>query len=290
MPRRRSPLQAVLLLTLPIAASPLLDRPPPTSASGLFPPPRVMTPAQRLAQVHERSGVCNGTVVVASCWGFDPEDSTEFLQAALDSGARKVIVPPMCDDSYADCPVTQSTGDHRWVTLPLFLRSNQVVVFQTGVQLWAKRWEYVATGDSVLNLEEVANVDIVGYVRYPTPPLSPRAICRCVGSAARPVRQGAIVQMWKQDYANHSLNSTCKKGAGVPCTYSKAEWRHCINMREAENVTISGLTVSSSGGDGIEVGGEEMEYPTAACKAKHKHDHPEDCRVSVSRNVVIRDL
>ena len=104
------------------------------------------------------------------------------------------------------------------------------------------------------------------------------------------MRQGAIVQMWKQDYANHSLNSTCKKGAGVPCTYSKAEWRHCINMREAENVTISGLTVSSSGGDGIEVGGEEMEYPTAACKAKHKHDHPEDCRVSVSRNVVIRDL
>ena len=33
-----------------------------------------------------------------------------------------------------------------------------------------------------------------------------------------------------------------------------------------------------------------MEYPTAACKAKHKHDHPEDCRVSVSRNVVIRDF
>jgi len=272
-----------------------------------------MTPAQRLAQVHERSGVCNGTVVVASCWGFDPEDSTEFLQAALDSGARKVIVPPMCDDSYADCPVTQSTGDHRWVTLPLFLRSNQVVVFQTGVQLWAKRWEHVATGDSALNPEEAANVDIVGYVRLPHPTLSPHShptvsappdprrpdahhqthtipICRCVGSAARLVRQGAIVQMWKQDYANHSVNSTCKKGAGVPCTYSKAEWRHCINMREAENITISGLTVSSSGGDGIEVGGEEMEYPTAACKAKHRHDHPEDCRVSVSRNVVIRDL
>ena len=174
MPCRRSSMQTVLLLLLPTAASPR-DPPFATSASGFFPPPRVMNPAQRLAQVHERSGVCNGTVVVASCWGFDPEDSTEFLQAALDSGARKVIVPPMCDDSYADCPVTQSTGDHRWVTLPLFLRSNQVVVFQTGVQLWAKRWEYVATGDSVLNLEEVANVDIVGYVRlsHPTPVTPP---------------------------------------------------------------------------------------------------------------------
>ena len=186
-----------LLLLLPITASPLLDRPPPTTASGLFPPPRVMTPAQRLAQVHERSGVCNGTVVVASCWGFDPEDSTEFLQAALDSGARKVIVPPMCDDSYADCPVTQSTGDHRWVTLPLFLRSNQVVVFQTGVQLWAKRWEYVATGDSVLNLEEVANVDIVGYVRLPHPtPLTPGhlSLCRLSSQAGAAGRDRADVE------------------------------------------------------------------------------------------------
>ena len=34
-------------------------------------------------------------------------------------------------------------------------------------RITSQRMEYVATGDSVLNLEEVANVDIVGYVRRP---------------------------------------------------------------------------------------------------------------------------
>jgi hypothetical protein len=215
---------------------------------------------------------------VASCWGFDPADSTEFLQAALDSGARKVIIPPMCDDSYANCPTSQSTGDHKWVTLPLQLRSNQVILMQTGVQLWAKRWEYSENGASVLNMEYITNVDIIGY--------------------------GAIVQMWKQDYAHKpgavvSGAGTCQPGAGVPCNYSKAEWRHCINMVESTNITISGLTVSSSGGDGIEIGGQEMTYPSAACTTAHKYPGCHTpailkqggcCRVSVSRNVHIRDF
>lgn len=148
-----------------------------------------MTAEERAAQVLLRGPHCNGTVVVASCWGFDPSDSTEFLQAALDSGAHKVIIPPMCDDSYANCPVSQSTGDHKWVTLPLQIRSDTVIVLQTGVQLWAKRWEYAGNGDSVLNMEFVSNIDIVGY--------------------------GAIVRMWKQDYAY-------KPGADIKgdCTYS----------------------------------------------------------------------
>ena len=125
-------------------------------------------PGEKLAAplVKARKGILDSAVVVVSCWGFDPADSTdEFLQAALDSGTRKVIVPPMCDDSYDDCPTSQSTGDHSWVTLPLQLRSNQVLLLQVGVQLWAKRWEYMYTGqvDSVLNLEYVSNVDILGY-------------------------------------------------------------------------------------------------------------------------------
>ena len=243
-----------------------------------YPAPRLMTSAGRRAQVASRNAICNASVVVASCWGFDPADSTEFLQAALDSGARKVIIPPMCDDSYADCPTSQSTGDHKWITLPLQVRSNTVLTFQVGVQLWAKRWEYTANGASVLNLEFVTNVDIIGY--------------------------GAIVQMWKQDYAYQpgapkSGAGTCSPGAGLPCNYSKAEWRHCINMVESENISISGLTVSSSGGDGIEIGGQEMTYPSAACTASHKYPGCHTprilkeggcCRVSVSRNVYIKDF
>ena len=94
-------------------------------------------------------------------------------------------------------------------------------------------------------------------------------------------------------------NGTCQPGVGLPCNYSKAEWRHAIQLTEAENITISGLTVSSSGGDGIGIGGEEMTYPSAACTAAHKYPSCHTpailqrggcCRVSVSRNVHIKDF
>ena len=49
-------------------------------AESYYPAPQIMSAAERRAQVAARNGVCNGTVVVASCWGFDPTDSTEFLQ------------------------------------------------------------------------------------------------------------------------------------------------------------------------------------------------------------------
>jgi hypothetical protein len=97
----------LVLVGVPAAAS---------AAADAYPAARLMSSAERQAQVARRNAICNASVVVASCWGFDPADSTEFLQAALDSGARKVIIPPMCDDSYADCPTSQSTGDHKWIT------------------------------------------------------------------------------------------------------------------------------------------------------------------------------
>jgi hypothetical protein len=249
-----------------------------SAAADHYPAARLMSSAERQAQVARRNAICNASVVVASCWGFDPADSTEFLQAALDSGARKVIIPPMCDDSYADCPTSQSTGDHKWITTPLHVRSNTVILLQVGVQLWAKRWEYTAHGSTLLNLDYVSNVDIIGY--------------------------GATVQMWKQDYAYRpgapqQGNGTCLPGVGLPCNYSKAEWRHGIQLTEAENVTITGLTVSSSGGDGIGIGGTEMTYPSAACTAAHRYPSCHTpailkqggcCRVSVSRNVHIKDV
>ena len=271
------PLPAAALLALVGGVLQQAAAPVAGAADG-YPAPRLMTSAQRQAQVASRDGICNATVVVASCWGWDPADSTEFLQAALDSGARKVIIPPMCDDSYADCPTSQSTGDHKWITLPLHIRSDTVLIFQIGVQLWAKRWEYTSHGSTVLNLDYVSNVDIIGY--------------------------GATVQMWKQDYAYkpgapQQGSGTCQPGVGIPCNYSKAEWRHCIQLTEAENVTIVGLTVSSSGGDGIGIGGVETTYPSAACTAAHKYPSchtPEMlkrggcCRVSVTRNVHIKDF
>ena len=59
-----------------------------------------------------------------SWWGFDKDDSTKFLQAAIKSGVKKLVVDKQ-----------QSA----WVSLPLFAVSNQHIVFEPGVMLLAKR-------------------------------------------------------------------------------------------------------------------------------------------------------
>ena len=78
---------------------------------------------------------CVGEVKVSS-FGFDPDDSTEFLQKAFDSGARRVVVD-------------KQGGP--WVTRQLFIRRKNVeLVFEPGVELLAKKGEFRAIGDSLI--------------------------------------------------------------------------------------------------------------------------------------------
>ena len=75
--------------------------------------------------------------VKASSYGFDPADSTAFLQKALDSGAARVVID-------------RQSGP--WVTRPLYIRGrkNLELVFEPGVELVAKKGEFRAIGDSLL--------------------------------------------------------------------------------------------------------------------------------------------
>ena len=72
------------------------------------------------------AGVCNGVPneVKVSSFGFDAEDSTEIIQRALDSGARKLVFD-------------RQSGP--WITRPLVARSNQEIVFEDEVELVAKK-------------------------------------------------------------------------------------------------------------------------------------------------------
>lgn len=87
-------------------------------------------------------------VVNASQFGFDREDATKALQAALDSGARKVVIP------FMGAP---------WVVTPLQLRGNMEIVLEPGVVLLAKKGAYLGTGDSMLTANGVENLTIRGY-------------------------------------------------------------------------------------------------------------------------------
>ena len=83
----------------------------------------------------------------ASWWGFDADDSTKILQAALDSKVPKLIIDTM------EAP---------WVTEPLFVLDDQELFFEKGCVLQAKRGSFRGTGDSLINILSRKNVTITG--------------------------------------------------------------------------------------------------------------------------------
>ena len=84
----------------------------------------------------------------ASWWGFDKDDSTRFLQAAITSGVRKLVVDRM---------------DSPWIVTPIKAASNQHLVFENGVLLLAKRGAFVGRSERLLAVNDVTNVCITGY-------------------------------------------------------------------------------------------------------------------------------
>jgi len=92
-----------------------------------------------------RSGIRNEAK--ASWWGFQEKDSTRALQAAIDSGAKKVIV--------------DYTGKE-WLTAPLKLRSNMELILEDNVVVRALPGAYKSVHDCMLNLIKLNNVIIRG--------------------------------------------------------------------------------------------------------------------------------
>jgi hypothetical protein len=82
-----------------------------------------------------------------SWWGFDAKDSTDFLQAAINSKVRKLIV-----DRQASA----------WVTRPLTGVSNQEIVFEAGTELVAMKDAFRPKGDCLLSFSGCEHVTIRG--------------------------------------------------------------------------------------------------------------------------------
>jgi len=82
-----------------------------------------------------------------SWWGFDTEDSTKILQAALDSRVPKLIVDAMLTP---------------WITEQLYVHDDQEIVFEKGSVLQAKRGCFHGTNDSLVNILSRKNVTLSG--------------------------------------------------------------------------------------------------------------------------------
>ena len=162
---------------------------------------------------------CADEAVKASSFGFDPADSTAFLQKALDSGAKRIVI---------------DRQESPWITEPLFVRSNCEIVFERGVELVAKRGSFKGRTDSLITFNGSENVKVSGY--------------------------GAVLRMHRADYD--------------AAPYAKGEWRMSLNLLGTRNVTIEGLTLLESGGDGVYVG-----------VSRNRERSP--CRDTVLRDLVI---
>jgi polygalacturonase len=136
----------------------------------------------------------------AAWWGFDPDDATETLQKAIDSGAKKLVVPNL--------------GKPWILSKTLRLTSNQEIVFEPGVTLLAMKGEFLGPGDALASAADRENVKLIG--------------------------PGATFRMNKADYHKPP--------------YEKAEWRHALSICGCSNVTVIGLSLCESGGDGIYLG------------------------------------
>jgi hypothetical protein len=99
-------------------------------------------------QAAEETVAGKRTTANAAWWGFNREDSTEALQAAINSGAKTLIVPFMGDP---------------WIVRPLQLRSQQEIILEAGVLILAKRGEFQGGGDSLFSAVGQSNLVIRGY-------------------------------------------------------------------------------------------------------------------------------
>jgi len=162
-------------------------------------------------------------VAKATCFGFHPEDATDALQAALDSGARTVIVDP--------APSSDDGGDQGaggvWVTRQLSVnRSGLTVVLQA--DLLAKRGAF--------HFVNPLNASLLSFV---TSKHAPRmtADVALVGDTKALGRRPTIT-MWRDDYSNAT--------PGVE--YVKSEHRHGVQFDGVRNGHASNVNIRSTGG------------------------------------------
>ncbi len=106
--------------------------------------------------------------------------------------------------------------DKDWIVEPLFLnKDDQEIIFEAGVVVMARKGSFKGTNDSLFTAEDKQNITLRGY--------------------------GATLRMHKKDYHSDA--------------YRKAEWRSGLNFYNSKNITVLGLTIRDTGGDGLYFGG-----------------------------------
>lgn len=116
----------------------------------------VSTEAQGNARPEWVQEVADGkrTEARASWWGFDEKDSTAFLQSAINSKVKKLIIDRQASP---------------WVTRPLTGVSDQEIILEEGTELVALKGAFQAKSDCLLGFQNCDNITIRGEKKGGTP-------------------------------------------------------------------------------------------------------------------------
>ena len=128
-------------------------------------------------------------------FGYDKDDSTRFIQAALDSDEPVIVI---------DRKPTP------WFATPLVCRKPKTIRFEDGAWLVAKRGEFKGAGDTLLTFSECDGVKILG---------------------AGPDRCG--LRMWRDDYMNTNLYATSEHRTGLAIRSCANVLVECVSVRES---------------------------------------------------------
>lgn len=198
----------------------------------------------------------NAGEVRASEFGWGAEDATDALQAAIDSGAERVVVD-------------RQKGD--WLVRPIFLRrSNQEVVVADGVTVRAKKGEFHALNDCLMSIPRgVSNVTLRGEGR-------------------------ATLAMEKTDYQNKALyapsqwrHAVCIKGAKnvvVRDIEIRASGGDGVYVgKNAENVRLENLVCRDHHRQGISVT-SAVGLTVSRCIFADTRGRPPQCGLDIEPN------
>ncbi|MBM4020065.1 MAG: hypothetical protein FJ288_17395 [Planctomycetes bacterium] len=114
-------------------------------ATSATPPALSAAPADPAAVAEVKSG--KRTEANATWWGFDPQDATAAIQGAIDSGARRVVVPNV---------------GKPWLVRPIALRGDQEIVFEKGAEVAARPGAFPDVRDCLFTAAGVSNLALLG--------------------------------------------------------------------------------------------------------------------------------
>lgn len=207
----------------------------------------------------------------ASWWGFDEEDSTEALQAAIDSGAPKLIV--------------DNVGKP-WIVRPIMLASDQEITFEEGVEVVAKRGEFKGRNDSLFSAINKENITLSGYGAtlrmhrsdYDDPEQYERAEWRMVLN----IRSSSNIKVYGLTlaesggdgiYLGTATRGVTNKDIHIKDVICESNYRQGISVITAENLLIENTIMRNTDGTPPRAG---IDF---------EPNHPEERLV----NVVMRD-